>query len=56
MLQTFPQNYIFTDDCETIKFSVLGKLIGNAVPVRLGEAIAKIFKDHVKLYTSDPAK
>ncbi len=41
ILQTFPMTYRFLRDGETPKFSVLGRLIGNAVPVRLGEVIAK---------------
>ncbi len=39
ILQTFPGSYRFLRPGERPKFSTLGRLIGNAVPVRLGEAI-----------------
>jgi len=47
MLQTFPRSYKFVPDGEQIRFNKLGRLIGNAVPVRLGEFIAKAFHNHV---------
>lgn len=47
MLQTFPRNYRFVADGATVRFATLGRLIGNAVPVRLGERIAQTFKEHV---------
>lgn len=50
MLQTFPRNYAFVQDGEKVKFSLLGRLIGNAVPVRLGEVIAETFRQHVRMY------
>ncbi|MCI0358886.1 MAG: DNA cytosine methyltransferase [Planctomycetaceae bacterium] len=40
LLQTFPDGYKFLPKGEVPKFSVMGRLIGNAVPVRLGEIIA----------------
>jgi DNA (cytosine-5)-methyltransferase 1 len=46
MLQTFPRNYTFVPKGGRIRFSQLGRLIGNAVPVRLGEFIAESFIDH----------
>jgi len=52
MLQTFPRNYIFIKPGEQIKFSRMGRLIGNAVPVRLGEAIAGTFVNHVRTHIS----
>jgi DNA (cytosine-5)-methyltransferase 1 len=51
MLQTFPRNYAFVPKGGPVKFSQLGKLIGNAVPVRLGEIIAKSFVDHAAKLT-----
>ncbi|MGA5312295.1 DNA cytosine methyltransferase [Micromonospora taraxaci] len=49
MLQTFPQSYKFAPDDETIRFNRLGRLIGNAVPVRLGEVIGKTLVNHVRM-------
>ena len=50
ILQTFPKNYRFVKDMKDIKFHTLGKMIGNAVPVKLGVVIAKTFINHVKAY------
>ena len=47
MLQTFPQHYKFIDREEKINFTKLGRLIGNAVPVKLGEVIGKSLVEHV---------
>ncbi len=47
ILQTFPADYAFLDEGETLSFDRLGRLIGNAVPVRLGEVIAETFLAHV---------
>ena len=41
MLQTFPENYLFFFDDHPISGKDLGIMIGNAVPVKLGEAIGK---------------
>lgn len=48
ILQTFPAAYRFLRNGETLRFSVLGRLIGNAVPVRLGEIVAHTLIRHVK--------
>jgi len=37
ILQTFPSNYKFVPSTSPVLFTKLGKYIGNAVPVRLGE-------------------
>jgi DNA (cytosine-5)-methyltransferase 1 len=47
ILQTFPESYRFVKDGEPVRFNVLGRLIGNAVPVRLGEVVAKSVLAHV---------
>lgn len=47
ILQTFPESYRFLKDGERLRFSVLGRLIGNAVPVRLGEVVAQSLIRHV---------
>lgn len=41
MLQTFPKEYKFVDSNSNVYIKTIGRLIGNAVPVRLGEVIAK---------------
>ena len=48
MLQTLPQNYEFLAPGQRPRFSVLGRLIGNAVPVRLGEVVGKSLRRHVE--------
>jgi DNA (cytosine-5)-methyltransferase 1 len=50
MLQTFPQDYAFCARGDDIKFNRMGRLIGNAVPVRLGEVIGEALLQHVDLY------
>jgi DNA (cytosine-5)-methyltransferase 1 len=52
MLQTFPANYVFIEPGERLKFSRMGRLIGNAVPVRLGEVIASTFLNHARTHMS----
>ncbi len=47
ILQGFPQDYAFTPDDGIVSFKVLGRLIGNAVPVNLGRAIAQSIKLHL---------
>ncbi len=49
MLQTFPADYRFTPAGSAAKFNKMGRLIGNAVPVRLGEVIAQTLAAHVNL-------
>lgn len=46
MLQTFPADYAFVPQGGEVKFNRMGRLIGNAVPVRLGEIIAKSLIAH----------
>ncbi len=41
ILQSFPPDYKFIPDSETPSMVEIGRWIGNAVPVRLGEAIGK---------------
>ena len=35
ILQSFPREYDFTDPCEKVQFKVVGRMIGNAVPILL---------------------
>jgi DNA (cytosine-5)-methyltransferase 1 len=48
ILQTFPTDYQFIEDRRKLRFSKLGRLIGNAVPVRLGEVIATSLRYYLR--------
>lgn len=48
LLQSFPRQYAFLQRGEEVNFTVLGRLIGNAVPVRLGSAIALSIIRHLE--------
>ncbi|MHB1352131.1 MAG: DNA cytosine methyltransferase [Thiobacillus sp.] len=47
ILQSFPLDYAFVPVDGEISFKALGRLIGNAVPVDLGRAIARSIKKHI---------
>ena len=47
IIQSFPRDYAFVPKNGEISFKVLGRLIGNAVPVELGRAIARSIKNHI---------
>lgn len=46
LLQTFPQDYEFYDEWEDVGIKNIGRLIGNAVPPRLGEVIGRAIGEH----------
>ncbi|ELZ68572.1 DNA-cytosine methyltransferase [Haloferax prahovense DSM 18310] len=48
MLQTFPEDYDFVEEGGDVEFKKIGKMVGNAVPVRLGEVIGRSIVDHVE--------
>lgn len=48
ILQTFPRAYQFVGPGERVTFKNIGRHIGNAVPVRLGEIIAQSIMEHLK--------
>lgn len=48
ILQTFPDDYKFISPGKKVNKKTLGRLIGNAVPVRLGEVIGKSFLRYVE--------
>lgn len=50
ILQTFPPGYKFVRPDEPVRFSVLGRLIGNAVPVRLGELVGQLVVSHASRF------
>ena len=45
MLQGFPRGYLFVGPGEKVRFTTLGRLIGNAVPPPLGQAIGEAMLD-----------
>lgn len=47
MLQSFPKSYKFAKADDENSFSVVGRLIGNAVPPALGKALGEAFVQHV---------
>lgn len=48
ILQSFPRNYKFVQKGRPIFRKTIGRLIGNAVPVKLGEAIGRSILEHVR--------
>jgi len=49
LLQTFPPDYSFVQDGEDPTNDVMGQLIGNAVPVRVGNAIGGSIRRHLDI-------
>lgn len=47
ILQSFPRDYAFVPNDGQVSFKELGRLIGNAVPVDLGRAIARSINHHL---------
>ncbi|NEO47606.1 MAG: DNA cytosine methyltransferase [Moorea sp. SIO4A3] len=47
LLQTFPPDYKFVADTKPVVFNHVGRLIGNAVPVKLGQVVAQSILNHV---------
>jgi DNA (cytosine-5)-methyltransferase 1 len=48
LLQTFPPKYEFVDPGKPFRIKTIGRLIGNAVPVKLGRVIAKSISKHLE--------
>ena len=48
LLQTFPEDYDFVAPGHPSLFRVVGRLVGNAVPVDLGRVIARSIKRHLR--------
>ncbi|OZH54823.1 modification methylase [Hydrocoleum sp. CS-953] len=48
LLQTFPEKYQFFPSNESFAFTKIGRLIGNAVPVKLGQVVAKSILNHIQ--------
>lgn len=53
VLQGFPRRYQFTPPDEKVQFRKVGRMIGNAVPVRLGEVIGRSFLHHLRRHRPD---
>ena len=47
IIQSFPRDYVFIPKDGEVCFKVLGRLIGNAVPVDPGRAIARSISEHL---------
>lgn len=56
MLQSFPKGYRFVAPGKPIHRSTIGRLVGNAVPVKLGEAIGRTLIAHSARYARRKAK
>lgn len=52
ILQSFPADYAFLAPGEKVQFKKLGRMIGNAVPVLLGRAIARSITRHLEAQSS----
>lgn len=47
IFQTFPENYKFEPDGVDLGMKAIGRMIGNAVPVKLGVIVARSLKNHI---------
>lgn len=56
ILQSFPRNYRFVPKGKLAGHKVIGRLIGNAVPVKLAEAIGKTMIKHVEQFGREKDK
>lgn len=50
LLQTFPKNYEFIPPDSKVNLKIVGRHIGNAVPVQLGQIIARSIRRHLEKY------
>lgn len=54
ILQSFPRDYKFVAEGDPVYIKTIGRLIGNAVPVKLGKAIGKSIMRHVQVLEQSP--
>ena len=54
ILQTFPRKYSFVPEGAPVPMSLVARMIGNAVPVKLGQAIGKSIVAHIRQHTQIP--
>ena len=52
LLQTFPEDYEFVGPKDPLYVKVVGRHIGNAVPVELGRVIARSIRRHLETHAS----
>jgi len=52
VLQSFPKRYQFVEKGGEYCFKTIGRMIGNAVPVRLGEIVGLTIRKHLNEHTS----
>jgi DNA (cytosine-5)-methyltransferase 1 len=50
MLQTFPKRYKFVPPTDRVRFTTVGRMVGNAVPPKLGEVIGRSLLMHAAIY------
>ncbi len=50
LLQTFPRDYSFVPTGESVQITSVARLIGNAVPVKLGEAVGRSIVAHLERF------
>ena len=50
ILQSFPKTYKFVKPKSDYCIKTIGRMIGNAVPARLGEVVGKSILEHLKVY------
>jgi DNA (cytosine-5)-methyltransferase 1 len=50
ILQSFPPDYEFAESINERGFHAIGRMIGNAVPVRLGEIVGNSISAHLRQY------
>jgi len=50
ILQTFPRDYEFVKPGVEYRFKTIGRLIGNAVPVRLGAVVGQTIRRHLETF------
>lgn len=53
ILQSFPMDYEFIPATRPYSFTNVGKLIGNAVPVKLGHAVGRTIRFHLESHEAD---
>lgn len=53
MLQTFPRDYAFVPAGRPVETKTIGRLIGNAVPVRLGRVVGRSINRHIEKLTEN---
>lgn len=50
ILQSFPKDYRFVEPGGDYRFKTIGRLIGNAVPVRLGQVVGETVRRHLEAH------